>query len=147
MSVRRHNASQTQMIYRKMKDHQLEGGNGRILTHALMLYGFETKRQRTTIFLYQNIWGVHHHVRGRGILDVKAITGVIVPHVVRNRAVIVSRAMCSTSYANYGAQWTTLEVMFFLYPGYTYLDTRHRWVMTIWVLIDSACFFFCTIKL
>jgi hypothetical protein len=34
------------------------------------------------------------------ILDVKAITGVIVPHVVRNPAVIVSRAMCSTSYAN-----------------------------------------------
>jgi hypothetical protein len=104
MSVRRHNASRTQMIYRKMKDHQLEGGNGRILTHALMLYGFETKSPRTTVFLYLNTWGVHHHVRGRGILDVKAIMGVIVPHVVRNRAVIVSRAMCSTSYANYGAQ-------------------------------------------
>jgi hypothetical protein len=42
-------------------------------------------------------------VRGREILEVKAIMGVIVPHVVMNWdyvVVIVLCAMCSTSYAN-----------------------------------------------
>ena len=53
-------------------------------THAILLYGFGARGRRTSALCYQNNWGRHYHVNGRGLIETNSIVAAIIPHVERN---------------------------------------------------------------
>jgi hypothetical protein len=53
-------------------------------THAVLLYGFGARGRRTSAMCYQNNWGRHYHVNGRGLIETNSIVAAIIPHVERN---------------------------------------------------------------
>ncbi|KAJ1273007.1 hypothetical protein BS78_06G247000 [Paspalum vaginatum] len=52
--------------------------------HAILLYGFGARGRRTSAMFYQNNWGRHHHVNGRGLIESNSIVAAIVPRVEKN---------------------------------------------------------------
>lgn len=53
-------------------------------THAVLLYGFGARGRSTSAMCYQNNWGRHYHVNGRGLIETKSIVAAIIPRVERN---------------------------------------------------------------